>query len=439
MQAENSSRGKGFIVSPVSVAITAEKKKKKFKLPKLKLMFYLKEYISDFPSLLRGEWEHIKKVILRTALSLISVAGCVFFFCNFFTVGTAIYNGNELVAYSSSESEYFSALSSATEYAPGRLSKEDFLQFKTIPALTLRDNVSGTVSLRDKLLESTGKFSYGCTLYSEDRAIFTAESEEAARKIVNDYIDSYSMNGQASTDTNLSYKVSLFPVSEISDYNKCMALLSEGGNVPVVSVVSTSEEKEIPFETQTQYDDSLYIGESVTVTEGKTGSSMIESQTVYKNGEFESSQVVTENVVSVPVTQVIRVGTKPKDVLQSGLLYPLSGTLSSPFGQRWGRMHEGIDIAVPVGTSVKAAECGTVIFAGAGGSYGNLVRIDHGNGVVTAYAHLDKINVSKGQTVDSNTEIAKSGNTGRSTGPHLHFEVVKDGVPLNPETYLKKR
>ena len=92
-----------------------------------------------------------------------------------------------------------------------------------------------------------------------------------------------------------------------------------------------------------------------------------------------------------------------------------------------------------MGTSVKAAECGTVIFAGNGGSYGNLVRIDHGNGVVTAYAHLDKINVSTGQAVNSNTEIALSGNTGRSTGPHLHFEVVKNGTPLNPDKYLKKR
>ena len=102
-------------------------------------------------------------------------------------------------------------------------------------------------------------------------------------------------------------------------------------------------------------------------------------------------------------------------------------------------MHEGIDIAVPVGTSVKAAECGVVIFAGNGGSYGNLVKIDHGNGVITAYAHLDTISVSKGQAVNSNTEIAKSGNTGRSTGPHLHFEVVKDGAPLNPDKYLKER
>ena len=216
-------------------------------------------------------------------------------------------------------------------------------------------------------------------------------------------------------------------------------LLLQSNCVPVISIVNTNAEKEIPFETEMQNDSTLYIGETVTVTEGKAGSSKITSQTVYKNGTPESNKILSENVVTMPVTKVVRVGTKPKDVLANGLFYPLTGVLSSPFGERWGKNHEGIDIAVPVGTSVKAAECGTVIFAGNGGSYGNLVRIDHGNGVVTAYAHLDKINVSTGQAVNSNTEIALSGNTGRSTGPHLHFEVVKDGTPLNPDKYLKKR
>ena len=99
----------------------------------------------------------------------------------------------------------------------------------------------------------------------------------------------------------------------------------------------------------------------------------------------------------------------------------------------------GIDIAVAEGTPVKAAECGTVTFAGDGGTYGKLVRIDHGNGVVTAYAHLSQINVKVGEAVNSETQIALSGNTGRSTGPHLHFEIVKSGTPLDPGKYLKKR
>ncbi len=438
MQAEHR-RGNGFIVSPLSVPFTGDRPKKKPKPIKAKRKLYIVEYITDIFSQIFGEWKYVRNNALKTAFSVSAVAGCMIFFCNFFTIGTAIYKGNKLVAFSTSDDAYSIALADATAYASAVNEGTDDLSFRTAPALTLRSNISYDKILCDKLLESSPSFNYGCTLYSGDTPIFSTQNEDIAKEVVNEYISSYSMNGEANTEVKLTYKNAVIPTKDIYDREKCLSLLTESGSVPVVSVVSTSEKKEIPFETQTQYDAGLYIGESITVTEGQAGSSVVESQSIYKNGAFESSRVLSENVVVKPVAQVVRVGTKPKDVLKSGLLYPLSGTLSSPFGERWGRMHEGIDIAVPVGTSVKAAECGTVIFAGDGGTYGNLVKIDHGNGVVTAYAHLDKITVSKGQAVNCNTEIALSGNTGRSTGPHLHFEVVKNGIPLNPNTYLKKR
>lgn len=438
MQAEHR-RGDGFIISPLTTPFTAEKPKSRIKPIKIRRFFFLSEYLKDIFSQIFGEWKYVRNNVLKTIVSVSVVAGCVIFFCNFFTVGTAIYKGSDLIAFSTSEEAYSSALTNAVTYAAAVNESTDALCFRTAPGLTLRSNISYDNILCNKLLESSPAFSHGCTLYSGDTPIFSTQNESIAKKVVDEYIASYSMNGEASTEVKLTYKTTIIPTKEIYDYEKCLSLLSESGSVPIVSVVSTSQEKEIPFETQTQYDAELYIGESVTVTEGKSGSTVVESQTIYKNGAFESSRVLSENVVIQPVAQVVRVGTKTKDVLNSGLFYPLTGTLSSPFGERWGRMHEGIDIAVPVGTSVRAAECGTVIFAGDGGTYGNLVKIDHGSGVVTAYAHLDKITVSKGQAVNANTEIALSGNTGRSTGPHLHFEVVKDGIALNPDKYLKKR
>lgn len=438
MQAEHR-RGNGFIVSPLSVPFTGDRPNKKPKPIIVKRNIYIGEYIKDIFSQFFGEWTHVRNNILKGIVSVSAVAGCAIFFCNFFTIGTAIYKGNKLIAFSTSEEAYSSALTNAMEYASSKSERAVDLSFRTAPALTLRSNISYNNILCDRLLESSPAFSYGCTLYSGDTPIFSTQNESIAKEVVNEYISSFSMNGEASTEVKLTYKTAVIPTKDICDREKCLSLLTESGSVPVVSVVSTSQEKEIPFETQTQYDAELYIGESVTVTEGKSGSTVVESQTIYKNGAFESSRVLSENVVIQPVAQVVRVGTKTKDVLNSGLFYPLTGTLSSPFGERWGRMHEGIDIAVPVGTSVRAAECGTVIFAGDGGTYGNLVKIDHGSGVVTAYAHLDKITVSKGQAVNANTEIALSGNTGRSTGPHLHFEVVKDGIALNPDKYLKKR
>ena len=100
-------------------------------------------------------------------------------------------------------------------------------------------------------------------------------------------------------------------------------------------------------------------------------------------------------------------------------------------------MHNGIDIGIPIGTPVKAADGGTVQFSGRMGTYGNLVIIDHGEGFTTYYGHNSQNLVSKGDKVHKGQTIAMSGNTGRSTGPHLHFEVRKFGAPVNPTNYLK--
>ncbi|MFS8544498.1 MAG: peptidoglycan DD-metalloendopeptidase family protein [Limnochordales bacterium] len=118
--------------------------------------------------------------------------------------------------------------------------------------------------------------------------------------------------------------------------------------------------------------------------------------------------------------------------------WPLTGRISSRFGPRWGRMHQGLDIAVPTGTPVRAAAAGTVTYAGAMGGYGNIVIIDHGNRVETRYAHNSRIVVRVGQRVKRGEVIAYSGNTGNSTGPHLHFEIRYRGTPVNPEHYLKR-
>ncbi len=119
-----------------------------------------------------------------------------------------------------------------------------------------------------------------------------------------------------------------------------------------------------------------------------------------------------------------------------GFIWPVNGTLTSGFGYRWGRLHEGIDIAVGEGTSVAAAASGTVISAGWGGGYGNLVVIDHGGGIATAYAHNSRLLVSAGQNVGQGSVIAASGNTGHSTGPHVHFEVRVNGSAVDPVPYL---
>ena len=127
------------------------------------------------------------------------------------------------------------------------------------------------------------------------------------------------------------------------------------------------------------------------------------------------------------------------------MLWPAPGytTITSTFGYRihpiFGlqRFHSGLDIAVPLGTSVLAANSGTVIKTAYSSSYGNMVMIDHGGGIVTAYAHLSEFVANVGDEVEKGTVIAKSGSTGWSTGPHLHFEVRVNGEYVDPTDYLK--
>lgn len=119
------------------------------------------------------------------------------------------------------------------------------------------------------------------------------------------------------------------------------------------------------------------------------------------------------------------------------LAWPLRGRITSLFGMRNGRPHEGLDIAASVGTPIRAARPGRVTFTGSMGTYGLTVIVNHGAGLTTRYAHCSRILVSKGEWVETGQAIARVGNTGRSTGPHLHFEVRLNGIACDPLPFLR--
>lgn len=120
------------------------------------------------------------------------------------------------------------------------------------------------------------------------------------------------------------------------------------------------------------------------------------------------------------------------------LIRPVSGTVTSRFGARWGRSHKGLDIGAPKGTKIVAAASGTVTVAqyGYSGGYGNYIIISHGNGVETLYGHCTSLLVSAGTYVTQGQTIATVGNTGNSQGNHLHLEIRVNGVAQNPQNYL---
>ena len=195
----------------------------------------------------------------------------------------------------------------------------------------------------------------------------------------------------------------------------------------------------IPHETEYEDTKSLYKGEKKTKVKGVDGEKEVTARITRENGIAVATQELESKTLSEPVTEVIQKGTKELPPLQGTgrLKYPLSSyRLTSKFGMRWGRMHNGIDMATSTGTPIRAADGGTVIFSGYSGSYGYVVKINHGGNMVTVYAHCSKLYVRKGEKVYQGQHIANVGNTGRSTGPHLHFEVQVNGTPRNPFSYL---
>ena len=182
-----------------------------------------------------------------------------------------------------------------------------------------------------------------------------------------------------------------------------------------------------------QDDDSMYIGETEVVQEGTPGSHIVTDLVTYKDDMECDREQLQETVEVAAVAQVVKRGTKSKPTY----MFPVTNwNVTSNFGYRWGRLHAGTDVGVPTGTTVRASRAGQIITAGWLGGYGNCVIIDHGDGVCTRYGHLSEVTVSVGQYVDQGQQVALSGNTGRSTGPHLHFEIRINGEAVDPTPYL---
>ncbi|MBQ2889115.1 MAG: G5 domain-containing protein, partial [Clostridia bacterium] len=388
MQAEHPPlRGGGFIISPQNSGSIP--KAKPLSPPRKKKAVKIKELIFPVLNDYCSYAESMTSLIISKLLSALIAACCAVVFFKYFTFGTIICVDGTYVATANSDKSFYSAYSAADTIAEQSGIYDFKPDFSLTPTLTLKSSIKNTQNVRDEILLTSPHFVRGCVLYSKNAPVFSAESKSVAREVVDDYIKTYSMNGTVSLGSDISFKECVISRDKVSDKKKCSDLLFQKDAIAVTSVVNKAIEKEIPFETKTQNDANLYIGETVTVTEGVLGKAAITEETIYHNGTQTSSRILTENVILPPVTKVVRVGTKEKEVLKTGVLYPLEGVISSPFGSRWGKMHEGLDIAVSEGTPVLAAECGTVSYVSENaGGYGKFIRIDHGYGVETAYAHL---------------------------------------------------
>lgn len=208
---------------------------------------------------------------------------------------------------------------------------------------------------------------------------------------------------------------------------------------PMITVTLEQEMKAqspVAFKTVTKEDPNQVKSVKKVAQAGKAG--LLETTTCVKseNGKITSSVTESSRLIQEPVDEIVAVGTK-EGLATGSFMTPTVGRLTSPFGPRWGRFHYGVDLANATGTNVVAADGGVVTRVGMAGSYGNLIIIDHQNGTSTRYAHLSAYNVKVGDVVQKGQSIGKIGSTGRSTGPHLHFEVRVGGVAKNPLDFIK--
>jgi len=218
--------------------------------------------------------------------------------------------------------------------------------------------------------------------------------------------------------------------------------LIQPNNLVDVKVVEIEEYTDaMPFETEVREDKSLYKTQEKVIQKGKEGEREVVAKVIKINGVENEREILSEKVIKKPVKKIVAKGTKPLPVnagtAVASLGLPTRGRISSRFGQRWGRLHAGVDIAAPTGTPIYAAKDGRVSYAGYRGGYGKLVEINHGNGLVTRYGHCSKLLVSSGKRVKKGQLIALVGSTGNSTGPHLHFEVRINGKAVDPLKWLK--
>ena len=202
----------------------------------------------------------------------------------------------------------------------------------------------------------------------------------------------------------------------------------------------------IPFDVVSKTDYNLGSGQTVVKQQGSDGSKIVTYFYERKNGHDVSKTVVTQKVVKEAVPQVVAKGPDADRVTIAyasrgsgsvpSLMWPIRGRINSYYGMRWGSFHTGIDIAGDTGDPYVAAAAGKVVAAGWDGGYGKMILIDHGNGVMTRYAHSSTLLVSVGQQVTKGQTIGLVGSTGNTTGPHLHFEIISNGSTLNPLSYL---
>lgn len=304
--------------------------------------------------------------------------------------------------------------------------------------LTVSNRLCSALKLADAIIENTNDIVEASALVVNGE---TEELAECLEKSRTRFETKGAENTSEFTDEVKTEK-GYYLKSEIASADELTAA-AEKLNVKTVLVITT--DTEIPFTTKTVKTSNELIGYSSVKTAGQNGINRKTENVEKLNGEEVAREELKTEVVKEPVEQVTLVGTAKSTATAAqriaarseGLICPLSKgsfVVSSYYGD--GRGHKGMDLAADRGTGIYASAAGTVVSAGFDGAYGYSVVVDHGNGLKTRYAHASALKVAKGARVEQGDLLALVGNTGNSTGNHLHYEVLINDTRVNPAPYI---
>ena len=274
------------------------------------------------------------------------------------------------------------------------------------------------------------------TLYSTKTAEVTYEVKKG--DTWSEIAEDHGLTSKELLALNPGYNINKLQIGEV---------LTLSASVPYLTMTVVQQERyvdEVNFDIEYTNSADMYKGDYKITSPGQYGAADVVASVTYVNGTETERTILSSVTLKEPVTEQRVQGTKERPTwYPTGTFrWPTSGRITSYFGGRkspggiGSTNHKGIDIAGRYGTPIYAADGGTVTYSGWMGGYGYTVRVDHGKGKVTYYAHNSSLLVSVGQHVYKGQQIAKMGSTGNSTGNHCHFEVRVNGVARNPLNYL---
>lgn len=328
------------------------------------------------------------KLILLLTIAVFFIIS--FIFCEYRPIYSVTLNG-EFIGYCDNKNELQKKIEATIENGDGEY--EAFIQIDQMPEYKLcllkREIKTNEEDIYDKVTESGTTYYRMYALVENGEEKLYVSSFEEAENIVNELKEKNSTNKE---DISILEKYDV-ELKELTNVEESVAKLYKEEETKKVQVAST---KQVATTRSTQTTSTTKAASTTTAT-----------------------------------------SSTKKTNLRISFIKPTTGTITSVFGQRWGRSHTGIDVGAPKGTAIYAAAGGTVTYSGnRNDGYGYYIILSHGNGVTTYYAHCSELLVSAGETVQQGQLIAKVGSTGNSTGNHLHFEIRINGVAQNPQNYV---